>query len=152
MRTFPTLAFIPVAVLLLASCGDGSSKATNSKPASVTAEGTPTTVVTDPTVAGPTAPALTTPETVIDGPVQIDVVVGVDSGPDRIVRVKVGADVTLNITNRNADDAFHVHGIDLEQAAPAGTMATLNFKVDQAGTFEVESHITGDVLLVIQSS
>ena len=93
----------------------------------------------------------TTPVTVIEGPVQIDVVVGVDSGEDRVVKVTVGSDITLNITNPNADDEYHVHGIDIEQEAAKGEMATINFTITEAGTYEVESHITEDVLVVIEA-
>ena len=102
--------------------------------------------------AGTTVVQVTTPETAVDGPVQIDVVVGVDSGEDRVVKVKVSADITLNITNPDAADEFHVHGVELEQSVDAGVMATFNFTLDEAGTYEVESHVTDDVLLIIEVS
>lgn len=86
------------------------------------------------------------------GPVQIDITVGVNSGPGRIEMVTVGSEITLNITNPNAADEFHVHGIDLDRSVDAGVMATFNFVVSAAGTYEVESHVTGGVLVVIEAA
>jgi hypothetical protein len=89
--------------------------------------------------------ATTTPATV-----QIDVIIGVDSGPDRIETVAVGTEVTLTVTAPDADDEIHVHEIDLEQAVAAGESTTFTFVVDKVGEIEVESHITEDVLLIIE--
>lgn len=85
------------------------------------------------------------------GPVQIDVTVGMNSGPTRIELVAVGSEITLNITNPAAADEFHVHGIDLDRSVEAGVMATFNFVVAAAGTYEVESHVTGEVLVVVEA-
>jgi len=158
MRTFRSLAFIPAAVLVFAACGDD----TNTAAADTVLADAAVTTVAATTVAPTAAPVvsgvpvttieLMVPETAVDGPVQIDVVVGLDSGPQRIVPVKVGSDVTLNITNLDAADEFHVHGIDLELAADAGVMITMNFTIDAAGTYEVESHVTDGVLLVIEAT
>ena len=98
----------------------------------------------------PTAPLATGSGEVQEGPVQIDVVVGRDSGPQRVETVAAGADITLNITNPDAADEFHIHGIDLERAVDAGVMATFNFTVTEPGTYEVESHLTETVLVVIE--
>ena len=154
MRTVHTLAIIPVALLMLGACGDDSSSSTD------------TTIVAIPTTGAPETTLLMPDSTTVDtavaedassgvplsGPVQIDVLVGVDSGQGRTERVTVGAEITLNITNPDADDEFHVHGVDIEQAAKAGQMATINFTIDAAGTYEVESHITEDVLVIIEAT
>jgi len=154
MRSVRTLACISAALILLGACGDDSSSEADETPVATAAiDAVSTTVAAPaPTVVASTVPAVTTTSTPLSGPVQIDVVVGVDSGPDRVEYVTVGAEITLNITNPNADDEFHVHGIDIEQAAAAGEMATINFTIDAAGTYEVESHITGDVFVVIEAS
>ena len=114
-------------------------------PSSVETATSFTTLVPVETLPPVETPAPTAP----DGPVQIDVVVGVDSSPDRIERVSVGESVTVNLTNPNSHDEFHIHGIDLEQNVEAGVMATFNFTADAPGTYEIESHETGDVLVVI---
>ena len=97
MATLRTLALIPATALLLAACGDSASSSTTGAPSTAPASSSaPDTGVTNPVD--------TTPITAVDGPVQIDVMVGTDSGPDRIEKVKLGSDVTLNITNPNAAD------------------------------------------------
>lgn len=147
MRTVRTLVCIPVAMMLLGACGDDSSSATDTTVATATTIAAPGS-----TTAGTMAPQIPSTELPLSGPVQIDVVVGVDSSPDRVERVTVGSEITLNITNPNVADEFHVHGIDIEQAADAGQMATINFTIDAAGIYEVESHITGDVFVVIEAT
>jgi ABC-type Fe3+-hydroxamate transport system substrate-binding protein len=146
MRTLRALVIMPFAVLALSACGSDDATTDATSGADTTA------AAVDTTAAGGTDTSVedTTPVTAIDGPVQIDVVVGVDSGEDRVEHVKVGSDVTLNITNPNAADEFHVHVIELEQSVDAGVTATFNFVADTAGTYEVESHVTEDVLLVIE--
>lgn len=147
MRTVRTLVCIPVAMMLLGACGDDSSSATGTTVATATTIAAPGS-----TTAGTMAPQIPSTELPLSGPVQIDVVVGVDSSPDRVERVTVGSEITLNITNPNVADEFHVHGIDIEQAADAVQMATINFTIDAAGIYEVESHITGDVFVVIEAT
>lgn len=157
MPTVRAMALIPVALMLLGACGDDSSS-------SPTTDVPTTTVVSGGSAAATTlaAPASTTVDTAVaddssadtpmSGPVQVDVVVGTDSGEDRIEHVTVGSSITLNITNPDAADEFHVHGIELEQSVDAGVMATFNFTIDKAGTYEVESHVTQDVLVIIEAT
>lgn len=150
MRTFPGLVLIPLTGLALIGCSnDGETTDTVQAAAAATTSPGISTTTPATTVPPATQPPVTTPATAPDGPVQIDVVVGVDSGPDRIELVRVGADVTVNITNRDAADEYHIHGIELERAVDAGVMATFNFAPTAPGTYEVESHETGDVILVI---
>ncbi len=154
MRTLRALVVLPALGMALMACGsDGGTAATDTT--TPTSSGDVTTVPVQSTTAISVADTTagvdtTTAPSMQTGPVQIDVVVGTDSGPDRVELVGVGSDITLNITNPNADDEYHVHVIDLEQKAPKGEMATMNFTVDQPGTYEVESHVTEDVLLVIE--
>lgn len=147
MSTPRFLLLIPIAALTLVACGSDDDKAADTAAPTTTAAAAATTTVAGGTE---TSEGPTTTGAPQEGPVQIDVVVGTDSGPDRVVTVKTGSDITLNITNPDAADEFHVHGVDLEQSVDAGVMATFNFTVDTAGTYEVESHTTEEVLLVIQ--
>jgi ABC-type glycerol-3-phosphate transport system substrate-binding protein len=154
MRTLRALALIPALGLALVACGSDDAAAPDTTQPATTVASTcaETTTGGADTTAGSTetSTAATDGGPVQSGPVQIDVVVGTNSGPDRVEKVAVGSDITLNITNPDADDEYHVHVIDLEQKAPKGEMATMNFTVDQPGTYEVESHVTEDVLLVIE--
>jgi hypothetical protein len=151
MRTLRALALIPATAILLVACGNDDETSTDGTVAETTVPAVDSSAATTTLPASDTtAPQETTVETAVDGPVQIDVVVGLDSGPDRVELVKVGSDVQLNITNPDAADEFHIHGIELEQSVDAGVTATFNFVADTAGTFEVESHETEDVLVVIE--
>jgi hypothetical protein len=151
MRTLRALALIPATAILLVACGNDDETSTDSTVAETTVPAVDSSAATTTLPASDTtAPQETTVETAVDGPVQIDVVVGLDSGPDRVELVKVGSDVQLNITNPDAADEFHIHGIELEQSVDAGVTATFNFVADTAGTYEVESHETEDVLVIIE--
>ncbi len=155
MTTFRTTLTIPMVLLALAACSsDASTQA--SSPAVTSAATTPpaaSTVAPQPTAPSPTTPQPTTSQpstTVAEGPLQIDVLIGTDDSPTRIERARLGSPVTLNITNPDAADEFHLHGYNLEQAVGAGVTSTMNFIADQAGTFEVESHETGTVLVQLE--
>ncbi|MEQ1872897.1 MAG: hypothetical protein ABL953_04140 [Ilumatobacteraceae bacterium] len=91
-------------------------------------------------------------DTTTPGPatVLIEVTIGVDSGPDRVETVALGTEVTLTITSPDADDEIHAHGIDIEQEVAAGESTTFTFVADTVGAIEVESHVTDDLLVVIE--
>lgn len=127
MTTVRALVAIPLLALTLAACSDDDS-------------GTP-------------APTTATPTTLADGgAILIEVTVGTDSGEERIEQVPLGSYVTLIITDPSAAQTYHLHGYDLEQEVPAGEPASFSFTADQAGTFEVESHETEEVLVVLEVS
>jgi hypothetical protein len=151
MRTLRALVVIPAAAMLLVACGgsDDSAATTAPAPTSAPLDATTTSFTVTTLATGTTMPDNNT-TVVAQGPVQIDVVVGIDSGADRVERVAVGSDVTVNITNPNTADEFHVHGIELEQTVDAGVTATFNFVADTPGTYEIESHETEEVLVVIE--
>lgn len=134
-----------VGLLVLAACGSGdeSTDTTPATPATVV-ESTATTVAPKDTA---------TPTTMVDDTVRISVTVGVDSGPDRIEEVSVGDSIELTMVNPDEDDEFHVHGFDLGgDETPAGEEKVFVFTATESGDFEVESHATGDVLVVIRVS
>ena len=134
-----------VGLLVLAACGSGdeSTDTTPATPATVV-ESTATTVAPNDTA---------TPTTMVDDTVRISVTVGVDSGPDRIEEVSVGDSIELTMVNPDEDDEFHVHGFDLGgDETPAGEEKVFVFTATESGDFEVESHVTGDVLVVIRVS
>ena len=157
MRTVHALLLAGSVGLLAVGCGDSSSGpattaaggagagATTSAPGGGAAQ-----AATTVPIASGTTMAGTTPPTIGEGPVQYDVQVGVDSSPKRIERVKLGSDITLNISNPKAADEFHVHVVDMEQKVTKGEIATFNFTADTKGTIEVESHVTNAVLITIE--
>ncbi len=124
-----------LAIVALAACGsddgDGSSATTS-------AAGAPAT-----------SPATGAPGT---EEVEISATVGVDTSPDRVEEVPLGATVRLVLTNPDGHDEFHVHGYDLGdgEEVEQGVAKTFIFTADQAGDFEVESHTTETVLLIVE--
>jgi len=62
--------------------------------------------------------------------------------------LKVGDVLTL-VINSDHDDEVHVHGIDVEIEVTAGQEVTRTVTLDQAGSFEVESHEPQKVILVL---
>lgn len=78
------------------------------------------------------------------------ITVGKDSGRESTLTVPVGTEVRLVLVNPDEDDEFHLHGYDLGGAmTPAGEEAIIQFTASEVGEFEVESHVTGDVLMVL---
>jgi hypothetical protein len=115
----------------LASCSDTNSD----EGASVSAETTVATADSSAKVAGP---------------IEISVTVGTDSATDRVEEVLLGSQVNITLTNPNADDEFHLHEYDLSTGdTPKGESAVISFTADKAGLFDLESHVTDEVLVVI---
>lgn len=138
------LLVLPV-LMFCAACGGRSSSGTSNQLAVETSV-IPTTTVSDTTTTAVRA-------TVDDEIVRIEVTVGIDSGPDRIENVAVGRQIELTVMNPEDDDEFHVHGYDLGgDETAAGEEKVFAFTATEAGDFEVESHATGEVLVVIRVS
>ena len=86
------------------------------------------------------------------GAVLIEIVVGEETGPERIELVPLGSVVTLTIVNPDDHDEFHLHGYDLGdgQEFDEGETATFTFTANMAGDFELESHDTEDVIAILR--
>ena len=126
-----------VAVVFLVACG---GSATSGSDTTAAASGGSSV---QPMPTNPAAGQIT-------GPVTIDVTVGTDSGRDRVENVPTGTDVTINIVNPTADDEFHLHGYDMSTGETAkGVTASISFTADKPGKFEVESHVTEEIILVV---
>jgi hypothetical protein len=86
----------------------------------------------------------------VAAPMEISVTVGTDSAADRVEEVPLGSQVNITLTNPNADDEFHLHDYDLTAGkTPKGEAAVISFTADKAGVFDLESHVTEEVLVVI---
>jgi hypothetical protein len=138
MITLARAAVIPVVALaLLAGCGS-DGKGSEPAPSS-----TPTV---SPTTSMPDEPAP-------DGGTEILVTVGTDDAVtlgSRVEPVPLGSEVSLRLVDDAKAEEYHVHGYDLEQSVDPGVEAAFTFTADQPGRFEVESHTTGDVLVVLE--
>jgi hypothetical protein len=77
--------------------------------------------------------------------------VGVDDAAttgSRVENVKLGENVILRLMS-DSDEEYHVHGYDLEQKVAAGVEAQFEFTASMAGDFDVESHVTDKVYVVL---
>jgi hypothetical protein len=152
----PTL----LAIVLTAACGsDNGSSATTTAAASggtsapgQVATSAPATSADNPAVTGDTAAPGT--GQIPGAPNEIIVHVGVDDAAtvgSRVENVKLGDHVVLRLVS-DTDETYHVHGYDLEQKVAAGVEAQFEFTADKAGDFEVESHNTEKVYVVLHVS
>lgn len=105
---------------------------------------------TDTTAPSDSAVPAQSSSSKVAAPIEINVTVGVDSSPDRVEEVPLGSEVNVRLLNPDADDNFHLHGYDLSPGdTPKGQTAVITFTADNAGDFEIESHVTEEVLVVV---
>ena len=104
---------------------------------------TPATTVVAPTDATINA----------DGSLSIDVKVGIDDydtlAGERVIKVALGSAVTITLTDASEDQDYHLHVYDVGAEAKKGEPGVISLIVDQAGQFDLESHMTGKTLLVL---
>jgi hypothetical protein len=144
-----------VALFALAACSTDEASTTSAEAETAAPSLAPLTDGSDVAVDAPpadTADLPLAPITSSDLPLVITVTVGTDSCPDRIEQVALGSTVTISITDPADPQEYHVHGYDLgdgQQFEP-GQAASFTFTADRAGDFEIESHDTGQVLIVLR--
>ena len=122
---------ITATCLLLGSVGCSSSDTTSET-------GEDAALVEDETV-----------EVATDEPVEISVIIGQTSGSAVAYQATLGSKVQIKILNPDADDEFHLHGYELTAIATAGQETMIEFTADQLGSFDLESHKTGDWILTL---
>lgn len=125
-----TVAFLGLTAVL-SSCGDNTK-----------------TDTTTTTAVSTTSTSSTTTTTAPEGPVICNVFIGVPAD-DCVARV--GDEVKITVTNPNESDEMHLHGYDLSSGEMAiNTPASISFTADQAGVFDLESHVTDEVVMVLR--
>ena len=133
------LALVLTPLVSLAACSSDSAS-TDTVVATIAVDSTES-MSSDPT------------RTVNDGRITIDVTVGENSSSDRVEEIPLGSEVTLQFTNPQADDEYHVHGYDLgEGMTKKGETKSFSFTADKAGDYEVESHVSEAVLVILRVS
>ena len=137
--------------LTLTACGSSSGITNDTISASDT-----TTIAMDEETMDETASTVVAPTDAVvnaDGSVSINVIVGTDDyetlAGERIVKVALGAAVTITLTDANEDQDYHLHVYDVGVEAKKGEPGVISLVVDQAGQFDVESHTTGKLMLVL---
>ncbi|NBU60770.1 MAG: hypothetical protein EBS27_03230 [Actinobacteria bacterium] len=87
--------------------------------------------------------------TATDEVVEISVIIGQTSGSAVAYQATLGSKVQIKLLNPDADDEFHLHGYDLSATSTAGQETTIEFTADQLGSFDLESHVTGEWILTL---
>lgn len=121
------LAVGAVSVLALAACGDGDEASDDA----TTEEHAHDEASTGSTV------------TATGDAVSIDV--DADAAEPGTQTVPVGSTVSLHISGAESHE-YHLHGYDIEQE---GTDVTITFEATEAGSFEVETHDTEQVVFTL---
>ena len=125
MKKFAVAA---VAVFTMSACGGSSTS--------------------DTTVAPDTTSVASTADTE-----KFTLTVGENSGETNIISFTKGSHVELTIVNPKADDEIHLHGYDLTTGELAkGDKSVISFVANEAGDFEIESHVTETVLSIVRIS
>ena len=82
--------------------------------------------------------------------VEINLVVGENTGADMLQTVPLGSSVRITAVNPNGADEIHVHGYDISTGEMAqGQEAVIEFVASNAGTFDIESHVSEEVIFVL---
>jgi ABC-type Fe3+-hydroxamate transport system substrate-binding protein len=82
--------------------------------------------------------------------VEINLIVGENTGADMMQTVPLGSSVRITVVNPNGADEIHVHGYDISTGEMAqGQEAVIEFVASNAGTFDIESHVSEEVVLVL---
>jgi hypothetical protein len=82
--------------------------------------------------------------------VEISLIVGENTGADMMQTVPLGSSVRITVVNPNSADEIHVHGYDISTGEMAqGQEAVIEFVASNAGTFDIESHVSEEVVLVL---
>lgn len=126
------LVFSAVAVLTLAACGGSSSNESNND--------------SDTTVASSISsePSESTVQ-------EITITIGKNSGTDVVSEVKQGEEVKVTFLNNDADDEIHIHGYDLSTGdMKKGTPSSITFTASKTGDFEMESHVSEEVVQILR--
>jgi hypothetical protein len=130
-RLARVVPWIVPAVLSLSTCGDDDGGSGG-----------------EPAGAATTVPAAT------DVPISgdfVEILVNADDADayGQVEQVALGHTVILALLS-DTDREYHVHGYDLVATAPAGTERVFEFTADRAGSFDVEDHVSGEILRVLE--
>ena len=137
------------AVLLAASCGGGTA---DTAPATTAAPATQTEpVTTDGATTAEEEPATTEEEQGeedgggADVTATVRVVGGEPQGSTKTIEATSGESVRITVVSDQPGEV-HVHGYDLEKEAGPGEPAVFAFVADLEGIFEIESHVSHQVI------
>ncbi|MFG1625520.1 hypothetical protein [Kribbella sp. NPDC049227] len=146
-RRFGLATLLAVCGLTIAGCGGDAGSSADPSPTVITNSSTSPSS-TPPASAEPSATA--TP--VADTTAQVTIKAGkVSTAGGAVVKAKAGQKVRIVATSDVAE-SLHVHGYDKTLDLKPGKSASLEFVADTKGSFEVETHESGDLAFRLQVS
>lgn len=98
---------------------------------------------------GPAATNETTETTSTQQVISVTLASGTVTPAPGPVDVKLGSVVVIEVTS-DVNDEIHVHGYDITQPVTAGQPARVEVQATIPGQFEVETHDSGQLLLVLR--
>lgn len=148
MSTFRAPVALVCVALVLGACSsdDDSASSPSTDGAPITTEAGAATPTDPPTTAAPTSTAAKeTPES--GTPATESTIIELTfPGEPLTASVMTGSPVLIRVVSAEQHE-FHLHGYDIELT---GVEVNFDFVADQPGSFELEEHESGDLLLTLE--
>lgn len=150
-RGAATAVLPTLGLLLLVGCGgDDTSGGSTPSPSAPASTPTSTLPADTPTPGSPntSAPSNTADPSGEQADVTVDVTVanGKVNPSGATVKVKAGQTVLIKAVS-DAEEELHIHGYDKELELTPGKAASVKFTANMKGTFEVETHKSGKLVV-----
>ncbi|MET8308463.1 hypothetical protein [Micromonospora sp. NPDC005173] len=129
--------------LLATGCGQGDDPSV-ADPSTLPTAAPPTTT-TAPAASDSPTPSATASTPAVDRQITVTIAKRRVTPPTGRITVDKGQLVRITVTS-DVSDELHVHGYELGARLPAGTPASVEFRAEKTGLFEVETHETELVL------
>lgn len=102
---------------------------------------------TDPAATAPPTSTASkeTPEEGEPATESVSILIDADGGETQEVSVALGTPMTIRVRASKSDE-FHLHGYDLKLT---GSDVTFNFVADRLGDFELETHDSGQLVMML---
>jgi hypothetical protein len=140
-----------LAGLALTGCTSAPTGTASPSPAATSATPTPSVSASaNPSPSSTPTPTPTPSETAVT--IDITIADGQVSPNGEKVSVEVGQPIVLNVTSDEADEVHaHTDGDGFTLEVPAEKKVTGEFTLDSPGSYEVESHHLGKVIVILNA-
>ncbi|WP_410808828.1 hypothetical protein [Micromonospora sp. 067-2] len=137
-RVPAVVATCVLAALLATGCGQSDDPSVADPSPSPTAAA-PSTTTAAPAPSDSPTPSATASTPTVDRQITVTIAKRRVSPPTARITVGKGELVRITVTS-DVPDELHVHGYDLGARLPAGMPASVEFRAEKTGLFEVETH------------
>ncbi|MFF4874768.1 hypothetical protein [Micromonospora sp. NPDC000668] len=130
--------------LLATGCGQSDDPSV-ADPSTLPTAAAPPTTTNAPALPDSPTPSATASTPAVDRQITVTIAKRRVNPPTGRITVDKGQLVRITVTS-DVSDELHVHGYELGARLPAGTPASVEFRAEKTGLFEVETHETELVL------